>query len=506
MSHLYQFESENYKDLQDKRLADLIDSEGDNEQLKQDLAHFTNSIVDLIAGVQQHKIKNRGYVLLVSGTWGAGKTSATWALANEVSAKLTTETTGLKKLLIIEKSLLPFGSTNESILTFLHEFAETLWSKSLIDVRSEIKRFMLEVTPDAEARYSLSATIGPLNLSRSINSIDNFNADKLRAKFSRLAKLHSTVLIILDDLDRLRPSEIVDVLRMVEKLRALPNVIVILPIYKKVITDAFENDLHLSPASASTFLRKLTDAEVFIENNIKELKRVFLANFDGETANDFEPVLEQQYGLSIGDLCWTILLHNIVLEEATAYLQSAEVTAERVTEVFDKTKGSQYLHQFRNLLSESTLNGTEKPYPVHFDDGSREVFRPLGDYYENLEINRTGNPNMAATRLTTLLNYDDVNKAITKDAGVIQSVANHQPREFELQLQVSNSSPMLIEVLIPLLLHTESEPFLTSNYKLRDMKILARMIKGDPDFFAPHSDPIRIIYQIVQDSYRRFRF
>lgn len=504
-ANIYQFEDEGHDELLKKKLSDLRDIDGDNVRLKSDLRHFINSLVDLIAGQQREKLTKRGYALVVSGTWGAGKSTATWALVNEVEDALKKQHPNTEPLVTVEKSLLPFGSASGSITTFLNFLAQKLWADGLLDIRAEVGQFILEVAPDAEQDYQVSASLGPLSFSKPVNKkTQSVNAEKLHAKFQRLDKLGKTVMIVLDDLDRLRPAEIVDVMRMVEKLRALPGVIVVLPIYKRIVADAFQHDLNLQPSSAATFLRKLTDAEVFVENGKEELKQMFLDCFDESTKRRFETAL-QEYSLSVAELCWYMLLHNLILEEALEVVRSeGQPTGNSVARFFDGSL-SAYTKNFRELLQESARRGTVNPFPTHaIDDQGSAVFWTLGNYYANVKDN--SDANATVNRMAGLLRFDEINKAITTEQSVVEAVTNRTEKiDFNGELEAKSSSPMFLAVLLDLLQKNEDEPLLTENYKLRDMKILAQRIQGDP-YFTVDDDPLRTLYGVVRTTYRRFRF
>src|SRR5690606_35885467 len=153
--------------------------------------------------------------------------TAAWALINELDKDLPDH------FVVIDRSLLPFGSVNESISTFLNDFATVLKNENLVDISNEIDQFILESTPAVE-KLGVTASLGPISLSKNFGKSRNaLNTNTLIDKFRRLRAKSKAIIIILDDLDRLRPNEVVDVLRMVEKLRVLPGVVVMLPMFKK---------------------------------------------------------------------------------------------------------------------------------------------------------------------------------------------------------------------------------------------------------------------------------
>lgn len=504
MSNIYQFDNESHDDLKRKTFDDFPELSEDNT-LKKDLKHFIKSVRDLIAGKQGGKLNKRGFVLLVSGTWGAGKSTATWIAINEVKKKID-DSKNKCSIEIIDTSLLPFGSAGESITTFLNSLAQILWDKGILDIRSDIKQFILEITPDADPSYHLSAAIGPLSFSKPINKTQiSVSRESLLKKFSRLVNSKNTILIVLDDLDRLRPNEIIDVLRMVEKLRLLPRVILILPVYKQVITDAFQKDLNLSSANAATFLRKLSDAEVFIDNSIEDLKRTFLECFIADTNNQFG-VISDQFDLALSEFCWYVLLHCLVFSEAIEQMRdpsNANPQGENLARAFDP-QISEYLSDFRSKLIKSVETNNPSPFPVHSENGQGgDIFIPLGNYYRDIRELNNNTPN----RMATFLRYDDVNKLVTTENTIVAKLGE-QPNgahQFDQGAQDRSSSSIFKEVLLPSLQNSKVEAHLTDNYKLRDIKILAQMIQGDRRFEVTDDTP-RNLFEIIAENYRKFRF
>ncbi|MCA9337123.1 hypothetical protein KC951_00245 [Candidatus Saccharibacteria bacterium] len=455
-----------------------------------------SALFDLMAGDQKSKFADRGYVLMINGPWGAGKTTVTWALINELQATLTANDRKTE-VITIDKSVLPFGNASESITAFLNYFAEDLWKQGAVDVRNDIKQFILEVTPEYESKYSVSANFGPLSFTKPFTArpIDIAH-DVIKQKFkTKLADKDKVVVVVLDDLDRLRPDEIVDVMRMVEKLRILPRVLVILPAYKEIITNAFSESLKVPGDGAATFLRKLTDLDIVINNDINDLNTVFINEFAKNKTIE-------KYGLSVAELSWYSLLHNIIVTEAFERVKD-NMDGNSVEPVFNGVL-STYLHRFRNLLNShrNIRNSNDPVFPTHAETDQGNVFVPLGHHYGQLRD--MGNVKQAMNQLLESKNVDNVMKLVTKDPDVISEVKANNYITFDEGKEAASSAPVLIEVLIPYLKDSDKEPLLTDNYKLREIKRMAQMIQGDPRFNI-NSEDLGLLYTITKDSYEKFR-
>lgn len=503
---IYTFDGESYEELKRKTIDNI-----DGKKLKQELSNFKANIADLSTGGQKHSLDKRGFVVAINGAWGTGKSTATWALINEIDKDLNGH------FVVIDRSLLPFGSVNESISTFLNDFSVALQNENLIDISGEIGQFILESTPTVE-RLGVTASFGFISVSRNFSKSRNaLNTNALIDKFKKLRVKKKAIIIVLDDLDRLRPNEVVDVLRMVEKLRVLPGVIVILPIFKRVINDAIRNDLNLDGPSAATFLRKLTDAEINIENDIEDLRSSF-----NNTLKDLLGDKDQRRSWGVGDgkkevllsdLVWSLLLHIMVISETISKARSVDNPNPNL---FIGNSNSNYLQKMTDLFRESTYNqrsnpSANNPYPVWTTKFEGEKLSSIGARWENIRDRRDG----WLGELNELLVWNNIASVVTTDESVINNLRSTIHIDFTKDgadsvqsKELASHIPIFIEVFMPLAQTTDGEPILTENYKRRDINIIARKIA--PELKNMLLDPkdenaMRQVFEFVKSKYDQFR-
>lgn len=502
---IYTFDGESYDDLKQKSFDSIH-----GEKLKQELKYFKSNFTDLARGEQKNSLDKRGFVVAINGAWGTGKSTATWALINELDKALPDHFT------VIDRSLLPFGSVNESISTFLSDLATVLKNENLIDISSEIDQFILESTPAVE-KIGVTASFGPLSLSKSFGKSRNaLNTTTLVDKFKKLRRKSKAVIIVLDDLDRLRPSEVVDVLRMVEKLRVLPGVIVMLPMFKKIINEAIKNDLSLDGPSAATFMRKLTDAELNIENDIEDLKSSFNTTLK-ELLNDSDQTRTWGVGsvtksIQLSDLIWSLLVHVMIISET---ISKASSTDNPNPSLLIGNANSNYLQKMTDLFRESSYGqrlhlSVEHPYPVWVNNGG-EKLTSIGERWPGIR----GRNNDWLGELNELLRWGNSASAVTTDETVINSLRSTTSIEFtkdgDENIQAKEAAshiPIFIQVFMPLTQATDSEPLLTENYKRRDINILARKIAPELKNMTLESrdeDAMRQVFEFVKSKYDQFR-
>lgn len=502
-SSTYVFDVESQEQLKEKTFKDI-----DDEKTLKELDRFKTTIDNLIKGSQKDGICNRGFVITVNGAWGAGKSTATWALINEIKVNITNP-------VIIDRSLLPFGNVSESISTFLNDLSRRMRDENLIDINNEISQFILESTPNSE-RTGITANFGPVSISKEFSSNRGaLNTQNLITKFKKL-KDKSTVIIILDDLDRLRPNEIVDVLRMVEKLRLLPNVIILLPIYKKIINKAIAKDLSLDESSASTFLRKLTDAEIYIDNEINDLKNTF-CNTLSKLLDSNDIVRNWGVGnkieaIKLSDLIWYLLLHIVVVHESLNIvnnIQPNEATDSKI--VFNEDKSS-YLRSMVSLFQSSVYKNNQTnsnyPYPIFENRGGQKLLTSIGERWRGI---RDRNDRGWVNELNSLISWENSASVVTTDDSIVNQLKTQNSVPFTDEVSTKETAskiPIFIYAFMPLLQKTNNEPLLTSNYKRRDMNLLARQIEQElKGQNIPHrdEDAMHLLYELVRSKYNRFR-
>lgn len=456
------------------------------------LQHLHRSVRSLIKGEQQSLLDKNGYVISLDGPYGAGKTTAARSLVWELRRS------NEGKVHDIYHTFLPFSNPNEAIAVFLNRLAEDLWRNRLADIRSDIQQFILEVTP--ENKINVGISIGGLSLSWPMaHTRNSYNGvvESIIRKLSKIKKLNKTIVITLDDLDRLEPNQIVAIMRMVEKLRDLPRIVIVLPIYKKVIRDAFTDQLKIDVPTGAALLRKLIDYEVKVSNNQSDMERIFKKELLRCSIDDDLTPAHQE-------LSWGILLHNIIVTEAYSLISSEKNGG---AEKWAILKKSPYLTKIREIFS-AQLNISPRlvePYLTHYidpDDG-KEKWAPLGYTYASFV--EMGNNFDGPSQLLDMRNRNNVMKLITTNKELAERYKKSRIKEdFNKVTEADGNEPALTNFFLPILKDQKTEGFLTDNYKLRDMTILARHIGGSRRLTAALKDTGKL-FDLINEEYDNFR-
>lgn len=190
-------------------------------------------------------------VLALYGDWGSGKTS----IINLFLECL--ELSEVKnKPIVIHFNPWNFSNQNQLISQFFNilsnRIGKTNSLKKAEEIGEKLKLYSKIFTP-----FTVVPTIGPFasmfgrlaknigNAYSAIGSIYDKNIDQLKEDLSKeLFKLDKKILIIIDDIDRLIPSEIRQIFQLIKKIADFPNTIYLLAFDKSVVLNAFKEILN----------------------------------------------------------------------------------------------------------------------------------------------------------------------------------------------------------------------------------------------------------------------
>jgi KAP family P-loop domain len=180
-----------------------------------------------------------GFVVGLTGPWGSGKTSVlklvSHALGDEVSA-------------VVSYNPWLFSGTEQLVSHFFGELSGQL-GRSGGRARSVAKaissygraisplRYVPYVGEFARIGFEAAQALG--NAAQTEAQSAEVQADKLKEK---LGELEKPILVLVDDLDRLRPAEIVDVVRLVRLVGDFPNLVYVVAFDREVVEKALDQN------------------------------------------------------------------------------------------------------------------------------------------------------------------------------------------------------------------------------------------------------------------------
>jgi predicted KAP-like P-loop ATPase len=172
------------------------------------------------------------FVFGISGPWGSGKTS----LLNMIGHELRARSRSNRKVVIFRFNPWWFSGSDTLMVSFLHDFAKVLGaevegavSKRLAEYLTifghllKPARFIPGLGAPAEALSELAVSGG--EAMGKAGELASRDAAGIRREIDRLLlEKRQPVLVIVDDVDRLLPDEIIQVFRIVKAVADFPFV------------------------------------------------------------------------------------------------------------------------------------------------------------------------------------------------------------------------------------------------------------------------------------------
>lgn len=234
-------------------------------------ARIATSLVD--------RASQDGFVVGIDGQWGSGKSSLLYLLSEE-----------LKRLPALQRpTTLSFSpwlvGNREALLTSLfNQLAEAIDGVQLArgDATGEtlrkvkeaaelVRRFGAAVSKAGDLVQALSSWIswlGPIGkglsgLGKLTSKKDAVRLDRLKDQLTvSLRELGHRFIVTVDDVDRLEPSEIIEVLRLVRSVADFPNIIYVLCYDSDILAEGVQRGANVPDGAA--FLEKIVQLTVMV--------------------------------------------------------------------------------------------------------------------------------------------------------------------------------------------------------------------------------------------------
>lgn len=225
---------------------------------------FTNISRHLARAFLENNLKN-GFVVGVEGSWGSGKSSLVNLAIEELKNKKGTVN-------VVQFTPWLVGSRNE-LLVQLFSDLEPVIIKSLPVSERDDARNLLKRYAKASSRLASIfelAELGGMPLAsqiakfiketgREAKSLSEKSLTEMNSELrNKLSKMEVPVVVFVDDLDRLDPDEISEVLRLIKAVADFPNVAYILAYDADVVSASLKKSLGVE--NGRRYLEKIVQA------------------------------------------------------------------------------------------------------------------------------------------------------------------------------------------------------------------------------------------------------
>ena len=313
-------------------------------------------------------------------------------------------------------------------------------------------------------------------------------------------------MIMIDDLDRMSPEEVIIVTRMVENFRKVPSIIFVLPFRRQIVASSVGKFLNLNNADSHVYLRKFIKSSITINLTLNNLQESFIQIFRRETPN----IREKLLGLDAALVAWYMLLHTILLEELTIIMQTPEDTNASVSLEDLLQNKSHYLPK---LLAYFHPEKKENRNHAMQEQGKWQRVQDKYKWLQQIVTNQSSSINDIAKQvnwrkyrqLSLLTNGNEINKPICTQVKYDSQLDGYacgcdQPAEHKTFFNA---------VIMPKIQSSQRESLLTDEYSRRDIEQLASAIHRDLAFSADNDtselEYAKQLSNVVKNRFSEFR-
>lgn len=199
-------------------------------------APFAKELSDVICSLKNQEC----LVFALTGPWGSGKTTCINFVLHYINEKPESE-----KPLLIRFTPWWFSGREDLLKQFFKEiFIALRGKKEFKKVLDKLADFFATISEIPEPTVKAGAKITSMLLKRVAKDKE---ASKQREEVKKLIKkVNKSIMVIIDDIDRLEPAEIRSLFRVIKAIADFPNTIYLLAYDKDVVVKAFGNKKELS--------------------------------------------------------------------------------------------------------------------------------------------------------------------------------------------------------------------------------------------------------------------
>jgi energy-coupling factor transporter ATP-binding protein EcfA2 len=257
---------------------------------------FSTRVADVCVAMSKN---TEGGVLALVGPWGSGKSS----ILNLASKAIPSRS---KELQIVTFNPWLYSDAEQLILNFY----STLWSVLPEEggMRKKLGRFFTRLSPLGILGAAVGTDAQGALKDLGEGLLDDGTAEDQHQRLEELLRSHDKkLLIIMDDIDRLQPDELLVLFKMVRLAGRLPNVYYLLAYDEKTVIDLLSATplAHENPKRARAYTEKIVQVRMDV------------------------PPLHEGYQLE--------LFHEFVSDTLSSYgLTLSESSAERLSDIFNR--------------------------------------------------------------------------------------------------------------------------------------------------------------------------
>ncbi len=238
-------------------------------------------------------ISKDSLVVGIYGPWGSGKSSVLNLLERELTNHQSSKEADDKKIVILRFDPWFFNSAEQLLFTFYTaiETAVGELDPGKTDLKSNFQKYARKLSFNLSPEIS----IGPIKITLPINKNQaGETPEQIRQKLVRdLTGIKGRVVILIDNIDRLDPSELMLIFKLVRLCSDFPNFTYVLAFDLKQVRNILQDQVKID----SDFLEKIVQIDI----NLPKVDQEQVDEFVGSGIDNIAELHRVQFEKNIGE-------------------------------------------------------------------------------------------------------------------------------------------------------------------------------------------------------------
>lgn len=270
-----------------------------------------NPFVTRLAQTIENWVSRDSLALGVYGPWGSGKSSVLKLLESEIRKTQISRKKTNNNIAVVNFDPWFFNS-EEQLLTTFYSAIENAITEIAPQKASSIKKFFRNYSNKLSFALSPEISIGPIKISLPLNKDQTDETpNQIKEKLvSELKEIEGRVIVLIDNIDRLDPSELMLIFKLVRLCSDFPNFIYVLAFDQYQVRNILEKQLEID----ADFLEKIiqidinlpkidqTQVDSFVNDGINEIAELHQIHFEENIGERFGGIYQKYIKSHIADL------------------------------------------------------------------------------------------------------------------------------------------------------------------------------------------------------------
>ncbi|MBP7190165.1 MAG: hypothetical protein KA998_02845 [Rickettsiaceae bacterium] len=258
------------EELYSKSQLDDIKSKIGNRHIFNNINRGLEFLENILSKLRNFELARKSYTIVIDGKWGAGKTSLI-----RVFQDISTD----RSILWVRFNPNYFTNHTELIEEFFNTLDAKISERYGTGLGYSLYEYLRLITP------ALEDVNGIRSITKFINNIffKKQTITKLRENIaSKLQDINEKIIIVIDDIDRMEPKDIIILLRLIRFLSDFPSTVFILPMHYQHVSTIVQRQL--GESEYKNFLQKIINARYFLESytyqDMFAIYKYYLTSYD----------------------------------------------------------------------------------------------------------------------------------------------------------------------------------------------------------------------------------